>query len=462
MHAIENLKRNKCIQLIDYLLAVSAMGVKSVRDIDGYEKHIFLSAIPDDASRGQNIWAKSDNNSVREDADVDHSGDPWLRFRLKTEPTFPALPKVLKGIVDDKPLREKQMPPSPELRASHVSSALDSQENTDDLIKSTWAEYLEKSWQPWCRAHTSWIQCEQIYNELFSIYKECERTPEDVEVVLGIGLLTMINEDGKKIRRHLLTATGELELKAHAREFSFLPRSGDVRGGDAEYQLELELDMIGSDQRPRRAEQEAGQKLSAVGISSLSRTEVANILKDIIYPISPRAKFIDDSDQQTTEKDPQVSFAPAIILRKRSNKSYDLALHRIREQLGQEGAPSSQLGTIIDINTDDASLKRAGIATAGASGAISTGGAPRSVALATPALSPSSLTDAASLTTSTTANASNAATASSSTTAGASNATAPTPSTTAGASNAATASPSTTAGASNAAAHSLSTASGVA
>ncbi len=184
-------------------------------------------------------------------------------------------------------------------------------------VSTAWDAYVLQKWQPWTTIYKKYLEIQKVFGALFSIYQEQQRLGEQYELVIGLGLLTWQQPKGHAVRRHLLVAKASLEFESAIGRFTVKP----APDGD---QAEVELDMLEPESYPANASSLVGSGRQLRDnfwdrtISNAILASVSNSLEgqgrgvfqpDVVRPTGVKATDI-----------PLIEFAPALILRKRSQK----------------------------------------------------------------------------------------------------------------------------------------------
>ena len=184
----------------------------------------------------------------------------------------------------------------------------------------------------WAEEDRRLQRIQRIYTELFSIYQRQERLGEAYEVVLGLGLLTW-RTSNREIRRHILTAKTSL---------TFEPTQGIITVGPAAEgaKLALEQEMLEISDCPGiSAQREIESRLERLGDNIWEQEQIAPVLKAWVHAVSPDGHYEHGLIRQPYGDDaPRVHLAPAVILRKRTERNLINALQEIVDQL-QRGEP---------------------------------------------------------------------------------------------------------------------------
>ncbi|MBL8964363.1 MAG: AAA family ATPase [Phycisphaeraceae bacterium] len=198
-------------------------------------------------------------------------------------------------------------------------------------------DYMQASWNLWAEKHAAWVDFqENVYSPLFVIHRDLKRLGEEFELVLGLGCLTWRTPNGQQARRHLIAAQVALEFDPAGGVFTLRPGSDGAK-------LALEVDMLDPSEQPTVVQMDVVRSDMAKAdddpwdfdpIDSALRGFAQAIKEDGTYdPTAYEAKGM--------EKLPQVAFAPALLLRRRTSRGLLLAFEAIIEQLqkGEEIPP---------------------------------------------------------------------------------------------------------------------------
>jgi hypothetical protein len=286
-------------------------------------------------------------------------GDPWLEVRKQQFPKPPDPPEVILPWIDQQALKRATVE-MPQLRQTillpDLNADLDEGEDRP-LIERNLAEDPEISraymryrpgWDVWSAEYRRRERIQAIYAELFRMHTQVRKEGEIVELVLGLGLLdwrSPVNGKIVPIRRHIVTARVDLH---------FDPASGMIRleGAAEGAQLRIEDDMLEAELRPERSHYAAvGGQLEAIGDDVWDRALMHMALKfwaGALHPDShwsANLKPVAEDDGQ-----PVVSFAPALILRKRTQvgmiRIYDALIERLRSD--EDSVPPGWGGLVED------------------------------------------------------------------------------------------------------------------
>jgi hypothetical protein len=163
---------------------------------------------------------------------------------------------------------------------------------------------------------------------LFSIYQKQQKLGEAYEAVLGLGLLTWKTANGHEIRRHVITAQIVLMFDAVRGVIG-------VRAAPEGAKPRLELDMLDPEDQPEPAELGMIQEqIAEIEDSLWDGVRIHAILKACAHGLSPRGEYRQTLvPHDEAGSDPVIAFAPAIILRRRTERNLLRAFKDITSQL---------------------------------------------------------------------------------------------------------------------------------
>lgn len=351
-------KEDRAVRLIDYLIRIASLRTKLVRDVNEYEKILWLSDIPQKKGCFTQAWGR----------DEDYDSDIWIEVQTQREPELPTIPHQCEGWIDKSSLRNKN--DLPELQYERTKEIKNSEwregteqseyisviENLGDFpeIQKVWDRYLEERWLPWVENHNVWESVHGVYSKLFAIHQEQLRLGEEYELILGLGLLTWQTPSGQRVRRHLIVADAVLEFEARLGKFTVRPHQEGAK-------LRLELDMLDIEEQPIRAEETVKVALADCGDDTWDKDCIEGVLQALVHSINSQGEYIETlkkKDIRVSEK-PIVEYAPALILRKRSAKGLTETLKRIKERIEKgddiplEFADLAEIGAKFDDGLDD-------------------------------------------------------------------------------------------------------------
>jgi very-short-patch-repair endonuclease len=344
--------QGKAIGLIEYLQRVASLRTKLVRDINDYERILWLSDIPQQKGCFTQAWGR----------DEDYDSDIWIEVQTRREPALPTIPHQCEGWIDQSSLKNKNGLPellperikeikNPKWReGTDHSEYISVTEHLEEFpeIQKAWDRYREERWLPWVQDHNAWESVHEVYSKLFAIHQEQLRLGEEYELILGLGLLTWQTPSGQRVRRHLIVADALLEFEARLGKFTVRPHPEGAK-------LRPELDILDVEKQPIRAEETAKASLADSGDDPWDKGCTEGVLQALVHSINPQGEYVETlkkGDIRASEK-PVVEYAPALILRKRSAKGLTETLKRIKERIEKgDDIP----GEFVDLTEIDAKV----------------------------------------------------------------------------------------------------------
>ncbi|MFL1375851.1 MULTISPECIES: AAA domain-containing protein [unclassified Nocardiopsis] len=348
--------------MFQFLVESEELRTTPVRTLEGAARILWFEDLPRDAP-----------GIVSGLLDPEDS-DQWLRMERVDRTGPPLPPEELHAWVDLLECRDPQREEPPALldtplepvRPRDVGLPVDEDEEGDgetgsedndrdgDQRSITLDEHpdrdvLRAAHAAWARTWSAWADRERVvrrrarlYEEAFRIHQEAVDLGESYELVLGFGHLAWASE-GQAVRRHLLTRRVVLSLDDRGTlEVGLDP---DALG------FALEEDMLEVAQRLR--EEDRAKVLEHLGAAA--EHEGTGALEDLHtalreWTVRAAADAAYDPGAARRPADgnrPQVSFAPALVLRERPKRGQLNALTTIVETLRRQGGEPELLRHIV-------------------------------------------------------------------------------------------------------------------
>lgn len=357
--------RERAAALYTFLKEFTELRSKTTRTVDQYEDVLWFSDIPREPECECAAWHRGQD---------DESDEVWLTIRQPRlfpvrKPPADLEPWLSPGQVDDSSL---EMPELREEISFPIQDASGEQRFERRIItewpaiRAAWERYVEKEWWPWAEADRRAQSVQRVYTQLFSIYQKQQRLGEQYEAVLGLGLLFWRTPDSQEVRRHLLTASTNISFDAARGIMTVGPAGEGARP-------QIEQDMLDPAYRPDPEEQSAlSSQAKEVGERLWDPAPVDAILAGWARSVSSKGVYdYSLSRPVAVLPDPMVTLAPALILRKRTERSFVRAFEEIIREI-KAGAPIppgvSRFVTVIEdpksLEDQDRSDSKAGNTTA--------------------------------------------------------------------------------------------------
>ena len=326
--------RERAVALYSFLKEFSQLRTKTIRDISRYEKDgqiIWVTEIPREHGCDCIAWRRNDLN----DSGVNTSGEVWLeirRPRLRKPPEPPDLvrPWVRREQIEDSSIDLPELLPTiPSESTEDPPTSLDDHPE----VQGVWDSYIEDYWWSWAEQDRRELVVQKVYTELFSIYQRQQRLGERFEVIFGIGFLSWNASDSHTVQRHLVAAQVSVDFDTASGTLTVSPAGEGARPS-------LEQDMLDPQHRPDPQElRSIEETLEKLGESVWVAGPLDGLLKSWVHSASAEGEYRPSLDRpEHPGLAPVVHLAPALILRRRTERSFIRAFQKIIEQL-ETGEP---------------------------------------------------------------------------------------------------------------------------
>ena len=321
-NVVEAPRESKALRLARYLKEFVGLRSTTVRDLEKYESVLWFCDMPQETECKSPAWN-----------DGFEPGSSWLEVRKQQFPKPPNPPEIVLPWIDQQALK-RAAPELPELAQTILlpdrSATVDDGEDPP-LVRNSLADHPEitiaydryrPNWMAWSSEYRRRQRIQDLYAELFRTYTQIRKQGEIVELVLGLGLLDW--RSPISIRRHIVTAHVDIH---------FDPATGVIRlqcAADGA-QLRIEDDMLDAELRPERGHYASvNEQLSAIDDDVWDHAIMHAALKSWAGALHADSRWSANlKPDADSEGRPVISYAPALILRKRSQ----LGMVRIYEQL---------------------------------------------------------------------------------------------------------------------------------
>lgn len=339
------------VRLARYLKEFVGLRHKTVRDVEKYEDVLWLGEIPRDDDCWSPAWTEEEDTE-----------GPWLEVRKQRDVSAPDPPDEILPWIEEAELQNaaSEMPPlRPVIHC--VDEEVDTQDGEDppleefrleDYPEATDAyERFRPEWEAWARESLHRQAIQAVYAQLFRLHARVAKEGEVIEVVLGLGFLDGKPREPKnhpRVRRHCVTTPVEIEFDAGRGVMRVRPPGGGAR-------FRIEDDMLEAGARPGRPHYDSLKtSLEEIGDDVWDRARIEEAFGGWVEALDPDVRWSSDLRYESgAGLDLTVTFAPAIILRRRGQAAmarvYDQMLYRLREVDG--GRPRGW--TALTTDSDD-------------------------------------------------------------------------------------------------------------
>lgn len=342
-----NLQSNTApLRLAQYLKEFVGLRTTTVRDVTKYESVLWFGDMPQEKDCFSPAWVDGE------------PGEPWLEVKKQQFEAAPTAPENILPWIDERALKRasEQMPalrdsiqiPDEEAELAEGESA--------PLIELPLSEFPDVQvaydgyrprWQAWSDEYRRRQKTQDLYAKLFALHTQLRKQGELLELVLGLGLLDWRPPVGGHLRRHMVTARVELVFDPGKGVMRLVPPGDGAR-------LHIEDDMLEAELRPDRGQYQAVQmQLDHVGDEIWDKAQIHTALKHWAFALNADSLWSSDLRSHAADpKKPVVSFAPALILRNRTQTGMVRIYDAIIDQLASAATevPQGWGGLIEDVD----------------------------------------------------------------------------------------------------------------
>ena len=327
-------ERERAVALYTFLKEFTQLRTKTIRDISRYEQDgqvIWAADIPREPGCDCIAWHRDAPDASGGDA----SDEVWLAIRRPRLTQPPKPPESLQAWVQREQLDDSSLE-LPELWPTLLGeSAKDPPIKLADHpeVQKAWDDYIEDHWWPWAEQDRREQAVQMVYTDLFSMFQRQQRLGESFEVVFGLGFLSWNTPDGHMVQRHLVAARVSVDFDKEHGTLTVTPAGEGARPS-------LEQDMLDPQHRPDPHElRSIEETLEEVGESVWAAGPLDGLLKSWVHSASAEGEYRPSLDRpEHPGPAPVVHLAPALILRRRTERSFIRAFQEIIDQL-EAGEP---------------------------------------------------------------------------------------------------------------------------
>lgn len=336
------MKKEKYLQIFNYLLEFSKLRSNPVRDIESsdtqYPDKVWFADIPQ-----YEIFDCITFPNYNQDADY------WLKIaKPKGEPqppTFAKLSETLSDWIVKESLTDENGTPilkDTVIKNGKTISLAEKPEVETEFqtyLNNKWIDDLEfynKELETYETKLAEYEKQSKTYKHLFSIYNKAQQFGEEFELIVGVGLLHF-QEDANSpvICRHILTSKAEITFESSARE-SFVKVLPSIEN---EIQIETDAILDLFEQFDSADIIEAEKKVAEfLKEKNITDSPFDNQIKEAIQIFADRIRTDGQSKDDLAKakevaKKPTIFFAPALLLRKRNTRSFTTLYEKIIENI---------------------------------------------------------------------------------------------------------------------------------
>jgi hypothetical protein len=180
---------------------------------------------------------------------------------------------------------------------------------------------VREAFQDWLGRWSAWAERERVdmpartaYNQMFATYVAATGHAEELELVVGVGCLSWSPTEYDAVVRHLITVPAAIHFDDDTGRLSLHQAESSV-GVTVELDM-LDPGLVASPQHVTQIKADAHEVETPV----VHRDVVGGLARRLAHALNGDSVYLDEDDAQKPMPRPVVSFAPALILRKRSKQ----------------------------------------------------------------------------------------------------------------------------------------------
>ena len=332
--------------LFQFLRELSNLKTKKILDVNNFEKVLWLDQTP----KEKEIYSITHRLSL--DPSNVNNYDKWIEIKKPKIPECPKLPHAIKNWIVTSALENYKKKPQLldyilQENLGENAEVFQAKVLLKDMpkIQNEFLKFYEEQWQPWADEKKRLEPVWQRYNDLYEIYHKNKNQGENYQVVLGLGLLSTKTKKGRFVKRHIVTTP----LSMH---FNGATGTITVGPGDQNVEMSLELDMLEMNERPNTSDK-IKSDLNSLNNDFWIDGEFIDCLKSWVNSYDPQSQFYPEFDLcHADEPFTTLSISPAIILRKRGERTFSQFYKNVIEDLESTDQVNPCLNYIIDEDQD--------------------------------------------------------------------------------------------------------------
>lgn len=198
------------------------------------------------------------------------------------------------------------------------------------------------SWRLWAEQEAADAPVRDLYGQLFRTHVTAGNRAEDMEIIVGACLLRWNPGSGDAMSRHLLTMplVGQIDDRSGTLTFSL---DSSALG------LAVEVDMIDPALIPSREVLHSITDAAAdFGASPMDEPAIGDIARAFVNRLSAEGRYEATMSPAPMGDHPVVSWAPALILRNRTNTGLVAVFDGIAAEIEESGGVPEGLAPLVD------------------------------------------------------------------------------------------------------------------
>lgn len=345
--------RDKAIRLFTYLKELTMLRSVVQRNCDSYEDVIWWAEIPREKECYCVAW----------DLHKDATFEAWIRVERprRKRPPMPG-PQLREWLTEleigdsslDAPALKETvvttMKPDPAVGHEEPETVV-KRLSEHPAITKQWELYIENEWWPWATEDRRLATVQTIYNELFAVYQKQKRLGESFEVVIGAGLLTWQPPHGVEVKRHVVVAQASVEFDESTGVISIDAAADGARPS-------LEQEMLEPQDRPYPDIQNSiSNAVGEIGEELWFTPTLTSLINEYFQQLSPEGSLdlaLTPQDGSSDRRRAQMHLAPALIVRRRTDRNLVRIFQEIADQLERGEDVPIGVQSLVEIHDDKA------------------------------------------------------------------------------------------------------------
>ncbi|WP_241666435.1 AAA domain-containing protein [Mycobacterium marseillense] len=333
----------KAVNLFTFLGSTQQLLVKPVRTAEKYEKVMWFGELPDhsaihSAHRAASANAEDPILAVERIGKIDPPEPPsrlrqWLTGEIDDVDQPPTLREA---IYSERPRQaDNDSTGEPDLELHRIELG-DAPEITE--LFGNWLT----DWQLWAGRERRDAAARDVYKELFAIHLSSTDHSEEFELVLGVGCLCWRPPGHEQVRRHVTSVPVSIGFDESTGALT-------VTQVPAPEAVSIELDMLDPALIATPAKIDEIRQLAA-GYEGhvLDKTGMGDVCRRLIHRLDADAEYDDEGMDPPSTTSPRGAYAPALILRRRTNRGLVQIYESIVAQLRAASEVPSGILPLID------------------------------------------------------------------------------------------------------------------
>ncbi|CRK61198.1 Superfamily I DNA helicase [Alloactinosynnema sp. L-07] len=331
----------KARSLFQFLAQAQAQRTKPVRMVENYESALWWHSTPEHPA----IEIAGRRDAPRQDDPIllvrrvprEHAPEPnpelrvWLVGDLDKPTEPPRLRTTITEPDPDQPADEEAGQP---LRRIDLADRPDIQD-----AHRAWS----RRWESWAERELIDRPAREFYQALFGLYMKATGHPEELELVLGVGLLSWLPENHSEVQRHLFTTPVAVQFDDDTATLT-------VERVDAPDGARLETDMLDPALTTSPLLAGVREDASAYRDHPLDHESVGALVQRAVHILDRAGGYADDLTVPAPDQDAVAVFAPALVLRRRSQQGLIDIYNTIVAQITESGQVPGGVIPLVDPN----------------------------------------------------------------------------------------------------------------